>query len=45
MQIQACPVAAVLNLKRLAAAVIARILAVVHAQEHPIAADRPLRSA
>jgi hypothetical protein len=44
MQIQVCPVA-VLHLERLAAAVIARILAVLHAQERPIAADRPLRSA
>lgn len=40
MQIQAYLTAAVINLKRLAAAVIALILAVVHAHQRPVAHDR-----
>jgi hypothetical protein len=43
MQIQAYLVAAVINLKRLAAAVIALVLAIVAAYQRPIAADRTLR--
>jgi hypothetical protein len=43
MRIQAYLTAAVINLKRLAAAVIALIVAVVRAQELPIAHDRDLR--
>jgi transposase len=45
LQIQAYLTAAVINLKRLAAAFIALILAIVDAYQHPIAPDRALRSA